>query len=308
MSSTTYYAGGTVTYYTAAGQPAFNSVVTVGLPQWEKLLPVPNDKVVFRQRFMQTAASYAPLSYDTPYPADSTYGVPTSTTYYLVSEENFTPERGGMMSWDRMYSAVPTSWTDSEEYAYNYPAFNGSQTVGTTYNVTAITASGTYYSVSSSLTFSTGDNLFLNVQFVRSSIIWRVANYVQAMGGVSGTNVLISNIFNGSGAFSSLSGSIGKATPARGLPKAYVVPSNIVNDYALSSVTALDSNLPIVQPFAVIDNTGYETDTITNLTIPSNASYVSMVATNTQLVAAASSRRRFLGNIFVRSTRYVPAK
>lgn len=306
--SATYYAGGTVTYYTASGQPAFNTVATVGAPTWEKMLPVPNDKVVFRQRFMQVAASYTPLAYDTAYPADATYGVPTSTTYYLVSEENFNSERGGLLTWDRVYSCVPTSWVEPEEYAYNYPAFSGSQTVGTTYNVTAIAASGTYYSVSSSMTFSVGDTLFVNVAFTRSGIGWRVSSYTQALGGSSGSNVLVGPIFGGSGAFTGVSGSIAKATPARGTATAYVVPSQIVNDYAFSSVTALDTNLPLINAFVVIDNTGYETQVITNNTIPSNASYVSMVANKTQIVAATSSRRRFLGNIYVRSTRYVPAK
>lgn len=308
MSSATYYAGGTVTYYTAAGQPAFNTVATVGLPQWEKVLPVPNNKVLFRQRFMQTAASYTPLAYDTPYPADGTFGVPTSTTYYLVSEENFNDQRGGVLMWDRVYCAVPTAWTEPEEYAFNYPAFSGSQTVGTTYTVTAIAASGTYYSISSSLTFSTGDSLFVNVSFTRSGIGWRVANYVQALGGVSGTNVLVGSIFGGTGSFTSVSGYIGKASPARSVPKAYVVPSNILNEYALSSITTLDQTLPIVPQFVVIDNTGIETDVITTTTTPTNANYVSMVANGTQIVAAASTRRRFLGNIYVRSTRYVPAK
>lgn len=308
MSSANYYAGAAVTYYTASGQPAFNTVVTVGAPVWEKMLPVPNNKVVFRQRFMQTAASYTPLTYDTTYPSDATYGVPTATTYYLVSEENFNNERGGLLTWDRVYSCVPTSWVEPEEYAYNYPAFNGSQTVGTTYNVTAIAASGTYYSISSSMTFSVGDTLFVNVAFTRSGIGWRVSSYAQALGGSSGTNVLVSAIFGGSGAFTGVSGSIGKGTPARGTPTAYVVPSSIVNDYAFSSVTALDANLPLINAFVVIDNTGYETNTIYSNTIPSTSTYVSMVANGTQIVAATSSRKRFLGNIYVRSTRYVPAK
>ena len=307
MSSATYYAGGTVTYYTAAGQPAFNTVATVGPPVWEKMLPVPNNKVVFRQRFMQTAASYTPLAYDTPYPAESTYGVPTATTYYLVSEENFSGERGGIMTWDRVYAAVPTAWTEPEEYAYTYPAFSGSQTVGTTYNVTAIAASGTYYSVSSSLTFSVGDTLFINVGFTRSGLGWRVANYVQALGGVSGTNVLVGQIFGGTGSFTSVSGYIGKASPSRSTPKAFIVPSSVVNEYAFSSITALDQNLPLIPQFAVINNTGVETDTITTTTIPSNSNWVSMVAAGTQIVAATSMRRRFLGNIYVRSTRYIPA-
>lgn len=314
MSSATYYAGGTVTYYTAAGQPAFNTVATVGAPIWEKVLPVPNQRVVFRQRFMQTAAAYTPLAYDTPYPADATYGVPTSTTYYLVSEENFNNERGGIMTWDRVYAAVPTSWTEPEEYAYTYPAFGGSQPT-TTYAVTAVTASGSTFTLSTSITFTVGDSVFINVGVTQVSGLFtnrfQSTGYFLAIGGSSGTTLQVANLipyYIPGVAFTSVTGFTGKGgKPGRDLPKAMVIPSNVVNDYALASISGLNTSLPLIDAFVVITANGSETDVVSNTTFPDNATYVSMVENGTQIVAATSVRRRFLGNIYVRQTRYIPA-
>lgn len=314
MSSATYYAGGTVTYYTAAGQPAFNAVATVGAPVWEKVLPVPNAKVAFRQRFMQTAASYTPLALDTPYPADSTYGVPTSTSYYLVSEENFSNERGGLLMWDRVYCAVPTSWTEPEEYAYTYPAFSGSQPT-TTYAVTAVTASGSLYTLSTTITYSVGDSIFINVSLAQNTGIattrWQASGYWLAQGGSSGTTLVVANLvpyYYPGVAFSSVSGFTGKGgKPGRDAAKAIIIPSNVVNDYALASISGLDTSLPLIDAFMVITANGSETDVVSDTTFPNNTTYVSMVESGTQIVAATSIRRRFLGNIYVRQTRYIPA-
>lgn len=314
MSSANYYASQPVTYYTAASQPAFNTVATISLPIWEKILPVPNQKTVFRQRFMQTAASYSPLAYDTAYPADATYGVPAGTTYYLVSEENFTEDRGGLLTWDRVYAAVPTSWTEPEEYAYTYPAFSGSLPT-TTYAVTAITVSGSTFTLTTTISFSVGDSIYINVGMNQvsgsSTSRWQASGYWLALGGSSGSSLQVANLIPyyvpGVG-FTSVTGFTGKGgKPGRDLPKAMVIPSNVVNDYALSSITGLDVNLPLTDAFIVITANGSETDTISTTTFPNNATYVSMVENGTQIVAATSVRRRFLGNIYVRQTRYIPA-
>lgn len=314
MSSATYYAGGTVTFYTAAGQPAFNTVATVGAPVWEKVLPVPNQRVVFRQRFMQTAVAYTPLAYDTPYPADATYGVPTATTYYLVSEENFNNERGGIMTWDRVYSAVPTSWTEPEEYAYTYPAFGGSLPT-TTYAVTAITATSSTFTLSTTISFSIGNSIYINVGMTQSTTYfttsYQASGYFQAVGGTSGSTLQVLNLipsYMTGVAFTSVSGFVGSnGKIGRDLPKTMIIPSNVINDYAFSSTSSLDQNLPLIDAFVVITGNGSETDTISDTTFPNNATYSTMVENGSQIVASTSIRRRFLGNIYVRQTRYVTA-
>lgn len=297
-----------VTYYKASTQTSFTAAVTVGLPVWEPVVPVPNEKTLFRQSFMQIAASYSPLSLDTAYPAGGSYGVPATPTYYLVSEENFSDRSGGLMQWDRVYSKVPTSWTDAEEYVYTFPAFIQVATGGSDYAVTAITASGSNFQLSTALTYSVGDSVYLGVQYVRDGITYFVNQQTKVVsGGSSGTTMNVPPIFTGTGAFTSVSGVVNKRATSRTTEITEVVGSSIVNDYALSSVSALDNDLPIIKQFAPVDATGGTTNSLNTSTIPTAVTYVAMVQNNVQIAAQNSVRRRFRGNIYVRSTRYVPA-
>lgn len=297
-----------VTYYKASAQPAFNVAVTSSLPVWENPIPALNEKTVFRQTFVQTAASYAPLALDSVYPAAGSYGVPSSPTYYLVAEDNQTDLGGGMMQWDRVYARVPTSWSEGEEFAYTFPAFIASASYGVDNTITSIQDSGSNYLVASGLSFTTGDQVHISVSYVRDSITFFVGQYVRVIGGTSGTNALVPGIFPGTGNFTSVAGVITKEAPARTTQKTDLVPSQIVHDYALTSTTALEANLPIIDEFTPVDATGADTTNLNTSTKPTAAAYAAMINTNTQLVAQDSVRRRWLGNIYERTTRFVVAR
>lgn len=300
-----------VTYYKASAQPAFNVAVTSSLPVWENPIPALNEKTVFRQTFVQTAASYAPLALDTVYPAAGSYGVPSSPTYYLVAEDNQTDLGGGMMQWDRVYARVPSSWSEGEEFAYTFPAFIASATAGTDRTITNIQDSGSNYLVSSGLSFTTGDQVHISVSYVRDSLTYFVGQYVRIIGGTSGTNALVPGIFPGTGAFSSVAGVITQEAPSRTTGNTETVTSQIVHDYALTSTTALDTNLPIIDAFTPVDATGaviIPPSRLNTATKPTSDAYASMINRNVQIVAQASVRRRWLGNIYERQTRYVPAR
>jgi hypothetical protein len=298
-----------VTYYKATSQPAFNVAVTVGLPVWETVIPAQNDKVLFRQSFMQLAASYSPLPLDTPYPAAGAYGVPTGATYYLVAEENFADQSGGMIQWERVYAKVPNSWSDGEEFAYTFPAYIASSTGGVDSTITSISESGTYYTISSSLSFNTGDSVFVSVSYVRDSISYYVGQYTRAAGGNSGSNVLVPAIFPGTGSFGSVGGNVTTETPYRALEQTLLVTSQLVHDYALTSVTAIDGALPIINEFSPVDATGasLQFNRLDTATKPAYDQYAAMVKNQVLIVGASSTRSRFYGNIFERVTRYIPA-
>ncbi len=297
-----------VTYYKASAQPAFNVAVTSSLPVWENPIPALNEKTVFRQTFVQTAASYAPLALDSVYPAAGSYGVPSSPTYYLVAEDNQTDLGGGMMQWDRVYARVPSAWSEGEEFAYTFPAFIASATAGSDQTITSISDSGVNYSVSSALAFATGDQVHISVSYVRDSITFFVGQYVRIIGGTSGSSALVPGIFPGTGTFSSVAGVITKEAPARTTQKTDLVPSQVTHEYALTSTTALETNLPIIDEFTPVDATGAETTTLNTSTKPTAAAYAAMINKNTQLVAQDSVRRRWLGNIYERTTRFVVAR
>jgi hypothetical protein len=300
-----------VTYYKTSAQPAFNVAVTSGLPVWENPIPALNEKTVFRQTFVQTAASYAPLALDTVYPAAGSYGVPSSPTYYLVAEDGQTDLGGGMMQWDRVYARIPTAWSEGEEFAYTFPGFIASSTAGSDQTITNIQDSSANYLVSSGLSFATGDQVHIAVSYVRNSLTYFVGQYVRIIGGTSGSSALVPGIFPGTGAFSSIAGVITKEAPSRTLEKSDIVPSQIVHDYALASVTSLESNLPIIDSFTPVGPTGSEIQSgerLTTATKPTSDAYASMINNNVQIVAQASVRRRWLGNIYERTTRYIPAR
>lgn len=297
-----------VTYYKTSSQPAFNVAVTSSLPVWENPLPALNQKTVFRQTFVQTAASYSPLSLDTAYPAAGSYGVPSSPTYYLVAEEGFSDVGGGLMQWDRVYARIPSSWSEGEEFAYTFPAFISSATAGTDQPITSIQDSGSNYLVSSGLSFNTGDQVHISVSYVRDSATYFVGQYVRIIGGSSGSSALIPGILPGTGVFSSVAGVITKEAPYRVLQKTDTVPSQLVYDYALTSTTAIDSNLPISKQFSPVDATGAETTILNTSTKPTAAAYASMINAGSLIVGQDSVRRRWIGNIYERATRYIPAR
>jgi len=296
-----------VTYFTKAGQTAFNVATTVGLPVWQPVLPTPNDKVLFRQPFMQTAASYTPLALDAVYPAQGQYGVPSSPTYYLVAEENFTDVSGGILSWDRVYARVPQSWDDPEEFVFTFPAYLESATAGSNYAISSITTTGDNIAVYSSLPFSTGDEVYIAANYVRESETYYIGQFIKTVGGTDESFAVVSDIFFGSGAFTSVTGTITKRAKYRALPVTKVVGSRIVNDYALTSPTGINTALPIMAKFTPIDATGAETEFLTTATQPVSATYAQMVEDSVLITAADSVLRRFYGNIYVRSTRMVTA-
>lgn len=297
-----------VTYYKASAQPAFNVAVTSSLPVWENPIPALNEKTVFRQTFVQTSASYAPLALNTVYSAAGNYGVPSSPTYYLVAEEGFSDLGGGLVQWDRVYARIPTSWSEGEEFAYTFPAFISSATAGSDQTITSISDSGSNYSISSALAFTTGDQVHIAVSYVRDSLTYFVGQYVKIIGGTSGSSALIPGILPGTGTFSSISGVITKEAPYRVLQKTDTVPSQLVYDYALTSTTAIDSNLPISKQFTPVDATGAETTILNTSTKPTAAAYAGMINVGTLIVGQDSVRRRWIGNIYERATRYIPAR
>ena len=298
-----------VTYYKSSSQPAFTSAVTVGLPVWDVVIPAQNDKVLFRQPFMQLAASYSPLPLNTAYTAAGAYGVPTGATYYLVSEENFADQSGGMLQWERVYAKVPNSWSDGEEFAYTFPAYLNTVSPGSDFAITSISESGTYYTISSGMSFSAGDSVFVSVSFVRDSVSYYVGQYTKAAGGTSGTNVLVPAIFPGTGSFGSVAGNMTTEVPYRSTEQSLLITSQLVHDYALTSVTAIDSKLPIISEFQPIDSTGaaLQFNRLNTATKPTGDQYAAMVKNQVLIVGASSTRSRFYGNIFERVTRYIPA-
>jgi hypothetical protein len=159
------------------------------------------------------------------------------------------------------------------------------------------------------MNFSAGDSVFVSVSYVRDSVSYYVGQYTKAAGGNSGTNVLVPAIFPGTGTFGSVGGNVTTEVPYRALEQTLLVTSQMVHDYALTSVTALDGSLPIINEFSPVDATGaaLQFNQLNTSTKPTAAQYAAMIKNQVLIVGASSTRARFYGNIFERVTRYIPA-
>jgi hypothetical protein len=306
-----------VTYYVGTGQAAWNVAVTVGLPVWEEVIPEIRNKIAFRQRHMQTAASYSPLALSTTYTAHGVYGVPNSPSYFLVGEENLTDKGGGVVEFDRVWASVPTTWLSFEDYAYTYPAYIVPISIGSVYTISNITEPATTFFTltinSSTSGISLGDPIYVSMTFARGSIPYAVQCLTKCAG--TGTSSIdIPHFLPGTSAFGSVAGSVIECSGGRLSPETLIVSSRIQHDYAMISnpgVTGtIDTELPALDAFTAIDSVGNRVSSLSTgtATRPNSEFYGTMVRDQTLLVAEQSTRERWMGNIYVRKTRMVPAR
>ena len=301
-----------VTYYKSASQPAFSVAVTASLPVWERVLPEPNAKVVFRQTHQAAVSYYTPLTLNTVYSAGPvTYGVPATTTYYLVAEDNFRDMSGGMLSFERQWAAVPTTWFDREDFPFNYPGYVVPISIGTRYLSSAPTEWPTYYTIPyTPSNISAGDRVYLDGSYTRNSISYRVNLFTTANDRTAaGIWVGVPKILPGTGTFSSGGLWVRRAAQGRAQPETIVVPSMLQNDYALTSVTQMEVDLPAMAQFTPVDSLGNSVSYLSTgtATAPNSSEYETAISTNSNLIAECI-RERWLGNIYVRRIRLVPAQ
>lgn len=289
-------------YLTKAGQTLF----TVETPQGGFMPDHPfgepcRDALVITQRFWQRRANYAR-------PAANAQNCSAYPAAYFIQDAGFRDVGMGIVEWVRTWATIPPSWSEPESYAFFYPAYAAGAT-GAAKNVNGIVQSGatTIFSLSVAGDAVAGDSVYVNVNYTRNGIVRSSAFQAVAVATTNAAQVTVAYILPGSGAFSAVSGSVTKSVTGVAAPRSLVVGSRVAYDYALSSLATLDADLPLAPLFAPIDAAGLLTDRLTSTTIPSDADYRAMVNAGAELVVE-STRHRYLGNIFVRTTRMVPAK
>lgn len=299
-----------VTYYVGSGQAAFTAVATIGLPVWEKPFDDVNSKLVFRQRFMQAAANWTPTALNVTYPAHGSYGVPTSSSYYLVSEENFADERAGLLTWDRVYAAVPAARTEYTAIAFQYPAVLTIPVVTGSYqNFTSFGYAGVdrvYIDASSSISFSRGDMAAVSYRVAISGTTTQINNLVEVREiGLSGGIIadLPPNFFD---ATITVTRQIARAIRTTGRAQAKTLVGRAAIDYSYVLIT------PAVTPVFTFNSRqaftldGQEVDYVNSKTVPSISTYAGYVSGGTFFYAEDDTWARWLGNIYEkRSVRVV---
>lgn len=229
---------------------------------------------------------------------------------YFVRQGPLRDADGGQVRYDRLFATVPSQWSDPESFAFEFPAFPAG-TPGTSFNATSIAnaGSGTVIIGTNATGISIGDSVYAQVKYTRAGVVYQQGFFGKATAASSGASVTIPGAMLGSvGSASSVSGTVAETAIGRTNAETLTVGSRIVNDYALSSIANLDTDLPISQQFRPIDNTGSITTSLSATTIPTSSAYATLVVDASEIVAEGSVRRRYLGNIFVRSTRMVKAQ
>lgn len=94
----------------------FTYAVPVGIPILSCPIPAVSTAYVLTQDFMQFAASYSALALSTAYPGSAPF-----SNYYLVEEGPRMDVGGGLVRWTRKYAQVPAQHDEWEMFAYPFP-------------------------------------------------------------------------------------------------------------------------------------------------------------------------------------------
>lgn len=282
-----------VSYFTASGQPAFTTAVSVGLPVY---LSAPESSTEFqgaRQRYWQVATAYSPAALNTV----ATY---LATTCYLVGEGGFSDVRGGVAEFTREYRRIPSARTiPLGTYAFKFPA-SPFAAAGSAKTITA--ATGTTFT-SAAHGYSAGTYILLSATYSGGSISVR-----GAITSVTTDTFVLNVAYIPSGTFSS-----GTATEiSRGRATSQTLPSSAIEvfSYALPGVT---SGVSTIQDFkaddifkVIVTASGEEVDTVSAATTPTATQYGAMVSSGSYIVAE-SGVKVWAGNILEKRTVMVVA-
>lgn len=235
--------------------------------------------------------------------ADATFG-----SAYLVRQTPLSDIGGGCVRYQRLYSTIPASWSDIESFAYTYPGYAaGAVSAGVVVNGITQSGANLIFTTATSSGAVAGDSVSISVQYTRNSVV-RAATFTGlAVATTNSSQVTLVATQPGSGAFSSVSGTAAKLLPGVPAARALVVPSRVVHDYALTSEANINTDLPLIPVFSPLNAAGELADVLAANSIPTSSDYRTMVANGTEIVAE-SWRGRYMGNIYVRKTRMIPAR
>jgi hypothetical protein len=297
-----------------SGQPAFSTETPIGdYVISYPLGPLEPTALEITRPYTQYRVDYTRPAADTPLTL-TVSGV--SRTAYFIDDVNFsTEQRGGLWEWTRIWRTVPASWTDDGQYAFTYPAYSSAGGIGNSFPVTAISAnisSAPYqYTLTTTATgLSAGNSVFLDLNYKSGSSNNHVSGVTGLVAASSGSSITITDLILYTGlSYTSVTGTVRAASAYRTAPLTLRADCQIVHDYALSNTANVANTLPTIEAWGPIEaSTGAATTSLSNTTIPTNSTYQSMVDAGTLIIAEPTTRSRYAGNIYERTTILVPAR
>lgn len=246
-------------------------------------------------------ATYATEALDNP-----DIGIASS---YLVWQGPLQGIDGGQIRYQRLYSNVPESWVDpGESYGYTFPGYSaGASSAAVAVNAIVVSGANLIFTLAATAGASAGDSVSISVTYTRNGKVQAATLTGLAVATTNSSQITLVRTFPGSGAFSSVSGTAAKVIPGATAARTLVGGCRILYDYALSSDSTVNTDLPIFPQFAPLNSAGEATDILTSTTTPTATEYRALVNSGGELVAECV-RKRYLGNIYVRMTRMVPAQ
>lgn len=259
-------------------------------------------QVTFEQDYIQFETDFAPLALDT---AHDDY-----PDAYLVREGELQGLGGGLVKWTRTYSRMPISRQVFESYSWLVPgigagAVYASQAVSSVANsagVTTITCAG-------DTTASSGDSLSINYTFTDGVTGTQYGrNVMRTMTGGTGTAPEVALITEPGGTLTfNWAKKVEPGRPAEALE----VGSVLQLDYYLPGVSAgigTPFDIPVIDELQIYDGDGLKVDSFTADTSPTITEWRAQIAAGDRVCVVASIVRRWMGNIYERSTRYCIAR
>jgi hypothetical protein len=264
--------------------------------------PIPQQPgaLLYSQPHVQTYAAYVAPAFSSTMPGNA--------GAYFVGDQNVNREGEFLVTFVRQWATVPAFYNDFETYGYVYPAYIPSSAPGTPGSITGISRSGSNDVISSTVgSVVANDVVFVNAVFTNDGRTYTQSGYAKVVSVSAGVSVTVARFFVGTSAtFSSVSGSIVEAPQGRITPTSFAVSSRLLNEFLYT--TDPQTDLPIAQPFQAINTSGYPVTFLStgSATNPNSATYAGLVANRGELIIEASIAR-YMGNIWNRVTRFVPA-
>ena len=246
------------------------------------------------------------------------------TSAYCTTANPVQHVDGELMRYEVQFATIPVTHSEYESFPYRYPGFFTTETLGAAQSIFAITLG---FSEQDARRYVSGDGLSEN-DIILESITWQVATssvFQQAYRYTTSQRQIVTSVDANSyqapiyvpntsagGNVNFIEGSVkrvGTSLGARG-PAQRIVASRRQLDYFLPGITTginSPADITLQDEAQFLDAAGSEVDILTDLTTPTQATYLAGIAAKSEFPVESGLRRVF-GNIHEREVRYLPYK
>lgn len=280
---------------------SLTSPLAYGPKRWLAPFPEITDRFIFEQDYLVLAASYSAPALNELHASEP--------GAFLVSEAAPMPfNNTSVLRLTRTYSRIPPSRIEYGSFDWYVPGIGSENPPGSLVNISAstFTAAGTQFTLDADPSVSVDDQV--QVKYTVSTPTGQVGRTVlrAVVTVTTSTNITVGAISEN---YPVTWQTVQKVDPGRD-PEARTVASELHIDYFLPGVSAgitSPSDIGIIDELEIWDSAGRKAKSFTDSTTPTRTAWAADIAAGTKVVVERSVVRRWLGNIYERSTRYARA-